>query len=149
MGELGGVPSPAAVYTPLVGAEAQLQPGADTRLPLRSDWEYAVLTLAGASEVDGLTLSPGPLLYLGTGRADLPLRAEGAARLLLIGGEPFEEHVVMWWNFLGRDHDDIVTAREEWMRADPRFGTVHGYAGDPLPAPPLPSVRLKPRGRHR
>ena len=36
----------------------------------------------------------------------------------------------MWWNFVGRDHDDIVAAREEWMRADPRFGTVHGYPGD-------------------
>ena len=55
----------------------------------------------------------------------------------------------MWWNFVGRDHDDIAAAREDWMRADPRFGTVHGYPGDRLPAPPLPTVRLKPRGRHR
>ena len=149
MGELGGVASPAEVYSPLVGAEATFQPGADTRLPLRSDWEYAALALAGAVDVDGVELSPGPLLYLGTGRADLPLRAERAARLLLIGGEPFEEHIVMWWNFVGRDHEDIATARDAWMRADTRFGTVRGYHGDPLPAPPLPNVRLKPRSRHR
>ena len=54
----------------------------------------------------------------------------------------------MWWNFVGRDHDDIATTREQWMHADPRFGTVHGYPGDRLPAPVLPTVRLKPRGRH-
>jgi len=149
MGELGGAASPADVYSPLVGADAVLQPGADTRLPLRPDWEYAALILSGTVDVDGLGLAPGPLLYLGTGRSDLPVRAEHAARLLLIGGEPFDEHIVMWWNFVGRDHDDIVAAREDWMRGDPRFGTVRGYPGDPLPAPPLPTVRLKPRGRHR
>ena len=96
-----------------------------------------------------MPLAPGPLLYLGSGRSDLLLRTDTTARLLLIGGEPFEEHIVMWWNFVGRDHDDIAAAREQWMRADPRFGTVHGYPGDRLPAPALPTVRLKPRGRHR
>jgi redox-sensitive bicupin YhaK (pirin superfamily) len=149
MGEMGGTASPAQVYSPLVGAEIRLEPGAETRLPLRPEWEYAALALAGATDVEGVTLAPGPLLYLGTGRGDLTLRAEHAGRVLLIGGEPFEEHVVMWWNFLGRDHEDIATDRAEWMRADPRFGTVSGYPGDRLPAPPLPSVRLKPRGRHR
>jgi redox-sensitive bicupin YhaK (pirin superfamily) len=148
MGELGGAASPAAVYSPVVGAEARLGPGADTRLPLRPEWEYAALALAGEIDVDGERLTPGPLLYLGTGRPDLPLRADRAARLLLIGGEPFEEHIVMWWNFVGRGHEDIVEAREGWMRADPRFGTVHGYPGDRLPAPALPNVRLKPRSRH-
>jgi len=149
MGELSGAASPAAVYSPLVGAEATLEPGADTRLPLQPSWEYAALTLAGSADVDGVPLAPGPLLYLGSGRSDLLLRTDTTARLLLIGGEPFEEHIVMWWNFVGRDHDDIAAAREQWMRADPRFGTVHRYPGDRLPAPTLPTVRLKPRGRHR
>ena len=62
--------------------------------------------------MDGGALAPGPLLYLGLGRPELALRAEQPARLLLIGGEPFEEHLVMWWNFVGRDHDDIVAARD-------------------------------------
>ena len=69
-------------------------------------------------EVDGLALSTGPLLYLGTGRSDLALRTDQGGRVLLIGGEPFEEHIVMWWNFIGRDHDEIVAAREEWMHGD-------------------------------
>jgi redox-sensitive bicupin YhaK (pirin superfamily) len=149
MGELDGQRSPAEVYSPLVGAEADLAAGADARLPLRPEWEYAALALAGEAEVDGVALAPGPLLYLGLGRSDLTLRADRAARLLLIGGEPFAEHLVMWWNFVGRDHEDIVEAREQWMAADRRFGPVPGYPGAPLAAPSMPSTRLRPRGRQR
>jgi redox-sensitive bicupin YhaK (pirin superfamily) len=149
MGELAGQASPARIYSPLVGAEAMLVAGADARVPLQPDWEYATLALAGEPEVDGVALAPGPLLYLGLGRSELSLRAAGPARLLLLGGAPFEEHLVMWWNFVGRDHEDIVAAREQWMAADPRFGTVRGYPGPALPAPRMPSTRLRPRGPRR
>jgi hypothetical protein len=54
----------------------------------------------------------------------------------------------MWWNLVGRDHDEIVRARKDWT-AGRRFGAVRGYADDPLPAPALPTTRLKPHGRHR
>ena len=70
----------------------------------------------------------------------------GGARLFLIGGEPFEEELVMWWNFVARSHEEIVEARADWA-AGRRFGEVHGYAGERLPAPEMPIVRLKPRGR--
>jgi pirin-like protein len=71
-------------------------------------------------------------------------------RTLFIGGEPFDEQLVMWWNFVGRDHDEIVEAREEWMSGQ-RLGTVRGYAGDPLPAPShtTGSNRAAGIGRHR
>ncbi|MYY01239.1 pirin [Streptomyces sp. SID4913] len=52
------------------------------------------------------------------------------------------------WNFVGRTQDDITQAREDWMNGD-RFGTVHGYDGPPIPAPVLPDVPLKARGRVR
>jgi redox-sensitive bicupin YhaK (pirin superfamily) len=146
MGELGDARSPARVFSPLVGAEVFVEAGADTRLPLVPDWEYAALALSGTVEVDGLALSVGPLLYLGSGRSDLAVRCAESGRVLLIGGEPFDEQIIMWWNFIGRDHDEIVAAREDWMSGQ-RFGTVRGYAGDPLPAPPMPTTRLKPRGR--
>jgi redox-sensitive bicupin YhaK (pirin superfamily) len=145
MGELGDAASPAQIFSPLVGAEAALARGTDTRLPLIPDWEYAALVLSGTVEVDSLPLSAGPLLYLGSGRSGLGLRSEEPGRVLLIGGEPFDEQIVMWWNFVGRDHDEIVAAREDWMSRQ-RFGTVRGYPGDPLPAPPMPTIRLKPRG---
>lgn len=148
MGELAGAASPAACHTPLLAAELTLAARARARLPLRPDFEYAVLALDGAADVDGAPLTAGPLLYLGAGRTDLRLAADHPARLLLIGGEPFDERIVMWWNFVARDHDEIVEAREDW-RAGVRFGEVRGYDGAALAAPPMPTTRLVPRGRVR
>ena len=149
IGTLAGVTSPARCHTPLVGAEITLTAGAAGTLPLRDDFEYAVLALDGAPTVDDATLKPGPLLYLGAGRTSVRLATGSASRLLLLGGEPFEERLVMWWNFVARDHDEIVQMRADWAAATPRFGTVRGYDGPPLAAPPMPITRLVPRGRVR
>jgi quercetin 2,3-dioxygenase len=146
MGSLDGSTSAAQAYSPLVGAEAVLDAGAATRLSLRPEFEHAVLALSGTMVVDDVELTPGPLLYLGTGRVELSLRADRPGRVLLLGGEPFDEQIVMWWNFVGRSHDEIVDFRTGWEAGD-RFGEVRGYDGDPLPAPPLPTTQLKPRGR--
>jgi hypothetical protein len=73
--------------------------------------------------------------------------SDGAARTFLLGGEPFEEELVMWWNFVARTHEEIVAARDAWAAAE-RFGPVTSYDGERLPAPPLPGVRLVPRPRH-
>ncbi|GGZ05825.1 pirin family protein [Streptomyces nitrosporeus] len=148
LGELDGARSPGTAYTPIVGADLALTRGTVTRLPLDPDFEYAVLSMSGEAEVDGVPVLPGSMLYLGCGRTGLPLRAESDAELMLLGGEPFEEEIVMWWNFVGRTQDDIAQAREDWMNSD-RFGTVRGYDGPPIPAPALPDVALKPRGRVR
>jgi redox-sensitive bicupin YhaK (pirin superfamily) len=149
MGSLAGATSPAACHTPLVGAEIRLATGGQATLPLRTDFEYALLTLDGAATVDDVELKPGPLLYLGSGRSSLRLGAGPESRALLLGGEPFEERLVMWWNFVGRDHDEIVQMRADWADSTPRFGTVRGYDGPPMPAPPMPLTRLVPRGRVR
>ncbi|MGW1195834.1 pirin family protein [Streptomyces sp. NPDC002536] len=148
MGELDGARSPATAFTPLVGADITLPAGSSARLPVQPDFEYAALTMSGEAEVDGVRLAPGSLLYLGCGRRELPLRADVDSAFMLLGGEPFEERIVMWWNFVGRSHEDIAQARSDWMTGS-RFGTVHGYEGAPLPAPQLPPVALKPRGRAR
>jgi redox-sensitive bicupin YhaK (pirin superfamily) len=146
IGELAGVRSPALVHTPLVGADLVVD--ADAEISLRPDFEYAVLVTEGSATVAGTPLVPGALLYLGSGRTSLPVTAAGPGRLFLLGGEPFTEELVMWWNFVGRSHTEIVAARGDWAAASERFGVVHGYAGDPLPAPPLPATPLKPRPRH-
>ncbi|MFD4230841.1 pirin family protein [Streptomyces sp. NPDC058545] len=148
LGELDGATSPGTAYTPIVGADVALAGGAEARLPLDPDFEYAVLSMSGEAEVDGVPLQPGSMLYLGCGRSELPLRATSDAGLMLLGGEPFEEEIVMWWNFIGRSHEEIEEARRGWMESA-RFGEVKGYEGDRLAAPELPPVALKPRGRVR
>jgi quercetin 2,3-dioxygenase len=147
MGELDGAVSPARTFTPLVGAEVRLTGGPGS-LPLRPDWEYAVLALDGPATVDGVPLKPGPLLYLPPGRRALRLEADEPATVMLLGGEPFAEKLVMWWNFVGRTHEEIAAARADWESGS-RFGRVHGYDGGRIPAPPMPITRLAPRGRVR
>ncbi|MFI5773515.1 pirin family protein [Streptomyces sp. NPDC051658] len=148
LGELDGTTSPGTAYTPIVGADIALTAGAEARLPLDPDFEYAVLSMSGQAEVDGVPVLPGSMLYLGCGRTELPLRGDTDAGLMLLGGEPFEEEIVMWWNFIGRSHEEIEEARQAWAEGS-RFGEVHGYDGGRLPAPALPPVALKPRGRVR
>ncbi|GAA3800733.1 pirin family protein [Sphaerisporangium flaviroseum] len=147
-GELDGLVSPARTYTPLVGAEMAFDDQARIRVPVRPDFEYGVITLSGGIDADGVELDRGPLLYFGPGRSELVFHARRPSRVLFLGGEPFEEELVMWWNFVGRGHEEIERFREEWSRGS-EFGTVQGYDGDPLPAPALPATPLKPRGRRR
>ncbi|MFC5814999.1 pirin-like C-terminal cupin domain-containing protein [Nonomuraea harbinensis] len=111
-------------------------------MPLDPAYEHGLLLLDG----EVAALPPGPLLYVPPGRE--VVRLSGAGRVLLVGGEPFAEEIVMWWNFVGRSHDEITAFRKEWMEGD-GFGTVRGYDGAPLPAPALPGTRLKARGRVR
>jgi len=145
IGSLGDLTSPATAYTPLLGAD--LRVGGEATVPLRASFEHAVLAVDSPLEVAGTAVPAGALLYLGTGRTDLSLR--GSGRAFLLGGEPFPDDLVMWWNFVGRSHEEIVAARTAWEASDTsRFGIVTGHGGDRIPAPGLPGVRLTPRRRH-
>lgn len=146
LGEYAGQASPAPYYSPLVGLSVVLNESARTPLPLRPEWEYALICVDGDARLDGADLEPGTLTYLGEGRTTGALTSVGGARVVVLGGEPFDERIVMWWNFIGRDHDEIVAFREAW-EADRGFGDAVPDSGDRLPAPPMPALRLKPRGR--
>lgn len=155
MGALAGAVSPARAYSPLVAAQLDLPPGAAVELPVDPAFEHGVLLDTGAVTVAGETLEPAWLAYLAPGADRLVLRAgDAGARAVLIGGAPFGEQVLMWWNFVGRTHEEVVAARAQWQAAvagEPdglaRFGSVTGYPGPALPAPELPNVRLLPRQR--
>jgi redox-sensitive bicupin YhaK (pirin superfamily) len=147
LGSMSGETSPGTTYSPLVGMSVTLDAGASTMLPLEPDFEHAVLVLSGAVSVDDDPLEVGTMLYLGCSRRDLRLASEQGAELLLLGGVPFGEEIVMWWNFVGRSNEDIVEALAQWMSGE-RFGAVRG-AGEPLAAPPLPPGTLKPGGAVR
>ncbi|GAA2935815.1 pirin family protein [Microbacterium luteolum] len=146
LGEFAGVSSPATVHTPIVGAEIVLAPGSRVRLPMASAWEHALMLVEGDAVVSEHPLERNELLYLGDSRDHVEVSSTEGALLFLLGGEPFEDEIVMWWNFAGRSHEEIVAAREDWEAASARFGTVDGHDVR-IPAPPLPDVRLMPRGR--
>ncbi len=144
VGSFAGVASPADTFSPLVGAELTLPPGTDERIPLETGYEYGLLVARGSAEVDGEPAEFGTLRYLGWGRDAVSVSTTQGATMLLLGGEPLAEELLMWWNFVGRDHEEIVAARDDW-EAGRRFGAVPGDPHGRLPAPPLPGVRMKPR----
>lgn len=147
LGELGGVISPATVHTPIVGAEIAITGNRTAEIPLRVDWEYAVLLVEGEAVVDGRPLDRNSMLFLGDSRSSIQVSGKDGALLFLIGGAPFEEDLVMWWNFAARTHEEIVQARDEWESGTGEFGHVITHGPERVPAPPLPHVRLLPRRR--
>ena len=149
LGELENDRSPVDTFTPLLGAQLDLDPGMELSLDVDDGFEHGVLVDQGVVEACGSALAVADLAYQRAGHDQLTVtnRGDTPARLLLLGGTPFTEELVMWWNFVGRSHDEIVAYREQWQQHDERFGVVEGYAGavQHLPAPPLPNATLRPR----
>ncbi|AWZ24956.1 pirin family protein [Rhodococcus pyridinivorans] len=149
LGSLAGEESPVTTYTPLLGAEIVLDPAASITLDVDPSFEHGVLVDTGTVALFGTVLTRAALGYTGTGVPALELTntTDEPARIVLLGGTPLGEEIVMWWNFVGRDHDEIVAYRDAWERGCDRFGRVSGYTGrvERLPAPPLPQARIRPR----
>lgn len=135
-GTLAGVTSPARHYSAIVGADVEVHAGESVELGLHPEYEHAVLVLAGDCSMEQQVLPAGFLHYLGTRRSSLCLRSHGGARILLIGGPPFPDRILMWWNFVARTPEELIHARNDW-EAGHRFGNVSAYRGPRLPAPEL------------
>ena len=149
VGELDGVASPARRDTDHLGVDLDLRAGVTT-IPMRPDFEYAVVVFDGEVTVDRHPIVPGHLAYLGTGRDELELTAERRARALLVGGTPFPEPILMWWNYVAREREEISQAHRDWMGEHPRYGSV----ASPLErvttgAPPWVHGSGDPAGRAR
>lgn len=146
LGTFAETTSPATVYTPIVGAEIVIPAGSRVLLPLSLAWEHAVLLVEGDASIDTHEAVRDEMLYLGDSRDGIEVSSISGALLFLLGGEPFDEELVMWWNFAARSHEEVAEARSDWEAAASRFGTVAGHTKR-IPAPPLPPVRLMSRTR--
>jgi redox-sensitive bicupin YhaK (pirin superfamily) len=133
VGSFATASSPARRDTPLVGVDAALEPGTGA-WPLQPEFEHALVVLDGAVLVGDQAVRPGQLAYLGQGRAEVALAASDPTRVLLLGGEPFPEPILMWWNFVVRSRDELDRARRQWESGDLRFGRLRS----PLPRIPAP-----------
>jgi len=151
MGSFAGMDSPATAHTPIVGAEIRLEAGTTVSLPLDPAWEHGLLLVTGDAGVSGdlaqTALTADDVLFLGDSRETVTVSSDSGALLFLLGGEPFEQDLVMWWNFAARSHEEIAQAREDWEAGSDRFGHVIGHGDERIPAPPIPPVRLMPRRR--
>jgi redox-sensitive bicupin YhaK (pirin superfamily) len=160
IGRLLGSLSPVDTRTPeLLGAELVVEPGSSARLPVRTDFEHAVLAESGEVTVNSSVVAHRSLAYVPPGSETLVITAgDTEARVILLGGIPLGEQIVMWWNFIGRSHDEIVEYRRRYQAelgfepADPiddgkpaLFGAFPPGQLPPLPAPQLPNSRMRPR----
>jgi len=135
-GSMQDATSPARQDSPLVGLDVVVRRGISV-LPLRTDFEHALVVLSGEVAIDDRPVRSDRFAYLGLGRAELVLDAVAPARVLLLGGVPFGEPILMWWNFVARTRDEITGAYEQWRAEDGRFGEVRSPL-DRIPAPPPP-----------
>ncbi|BBG03672.1 MULTISPECIES: pirin family protein [Pseudonocardia] len=154
LGSLAGSTSPVQTFSPLLGAEVVLPAGGRLSVPATPSFEYGVLVDTGSADVCGTAAGSGELVYLPPGASGIEIRATGTGetRVLLLGGEPLDEQIVMWWNFIGSSHEEIVAFREQWQQEraaggseQGRFGTFPDAWDSTLPAPELPNARLTPR----
>ena len=135
-GTLAGVVSSALHHSPLVGAELQVHARERLTFEVPGTFEHAALLLDGDAQAERSPFAPHVLYYFGRGRTEVAIESHGGARLLFIGGPPFGETILMWWNFVARTPEEIMKARSDW-EAGLRFGPVKGYDGASIPAPPL------------
>ena len=135
-GTLLGSSSPAKHFSPILGIDVALSATASMELPLDASFEHAALLMTGDAEIDGQSIDAMSLWYLGTSRSTIELKSRNGCRVLLIGGPPFPEQILMWWNFVARTPEEIAQARSDWQ-SHQRFGKVKRYQGPRLDAPPL------------
>lgn len=112
------VTSPAHTYTPLLMAELRLPAGHDGPWPLRPDFEHALAVVEGAASIDGTPAAPGALIEVARGRPEVRLSCGSATKIVLIGGAPFDEALVLAWNWVVRTAQEAERARSMWARGE-------------------------------
>jgi len=141
-GTHAGERAPAEIHSPLVGLDLAADGPGRAELALDPDFEHGLMALEGGARIGDEPVAPGELLFFAPGRDRLRIDATDRARLLLIGGRPFGEDVLLWWNFVARTYGEMEQALEDWHSGG-RFGTVDGARGAPLAAPELKGLRLR------
>lgn len=137
-GTVLGQTAPTRVYSPMMGVDLTCEDTADAQLPLEGAYEHGVLILRGSAQVQGEDLQPGELLYFPPGLSMLDLHCHGETQLLVLGGKPFGEEILLWWNFVARTEAELKIALDSWHAGDDQFGQVRpGSLADRLKAPAL------------
>jgi len=134
-GSPGKAASPCRHYSEILGMDLRIHAREETEVNLNPRFEHAVLVLEGDCLMEGQSLEPA-LYYLGTHRSSVCFGSREGSRVLLIGGPPFPEAILMWWNFVARLPEEISRARGDW-ESHLRFGDVPSYPGQRLSAPSL------------
>lgn len=126
---------PSSPYSDILGLDVEVHANETWSSDLAPAREHGLFVCSGEATLEDQPLDVNTLYYLPVGRTELSVKSATGARFLLLGGEPLNEPVLMWWNFVARTREEIAAARSEWEEG--RFGEVAAYDGPRLHAPPL------------
>ena len=143
VGEFLQTKSPVKVHSELLGVDLRSSESQSTVLPLNPKFEYGFMALEGTASVNGHELNEDNMVVLEPGLTQVKIDLHAGGRVLLLGGEPFESPILLWWNFVGRTQEELNIAREQWINQDERFGSIPDYDGPRLEAPAFPD-KMRP-----
>lgn len=138
VGDFLGVTSPVQVYSKMLGVDVEAVDDVEVILDLNPEFEYGLLAMEANAEINGHALTQDNMVVLEVGNEKMHLKMKKGARILLIGGEPFESEILLWWNFVARTTEEMKEARQQWIDHDARFGEIPSYQGKRLIAPEIP-----------
>ena len=130
-GALSGQRSPVETFSEMFYGDVTLAPGARYRLSAEHE-ERGLYLVEGSVAIGGEIFSAGRLLVFRAG-APVVIEAAGAARAMVLGGEPMDGPRHVWWNFVSSSEARIEQAKADWRAR--RFASVPGDDKEFIPLP--------------
>jgi hypothetical protein len=134
-GEAFGLASPVKVFSPIFYADARFEAGGSFTITAEHD-ERALFIVEGELRIGGdqgvETHGAGAMLFLEKGEI-VTLFADGAARVMLLGGAPLDGPRHIWWNFVSSSKNRIEVAKSDWRSG--LFGKIPGDDQEFIPLP--------------
>lgn len=122
MGSLWGKASPVPSLMDTLYLDISLEEGALFEVPTETE-ERGLYVIGNSIEIAGVTYEPMQLLILRPGD-QVVVKALGALRMMVMGGEVMDGPRHIWWNFVASSKDRIEQAKEDWKNG--KFDKVPG-----------------------
>ncbi len=139
IGDYQNYNSPVLRLLPMIGMDIMAKHATRIPLSLNSKYEYGLFVLTGEMTIEGESFAANELAYIGIQHTEsLTIALSDNAQILFLGGEPLNEKILMWWNFIGRSKEEIQQAITDWNAGSERFGKVVNDERIPLVSPLMP-----------
>ncbi|MEN6669323.1 pirin family protein [Psychrobacter sp. B38] len=133
--------APTIQYSKMIGIDVNFLADGEVTLNLEPNFEYGLLVIEGKVESEGSTCEKDQLFRFYDSdiahSSGIKLAAKKGTRLMVIGGEPLNNKVLLWWNFVADNKQELEQSIIDWNNGHKRFGEVDSTM-ERLPAPELP-----------
>ena len=123
VGELAAHRSPVHVYSPMFFYDLKMKAGQKFSHAVPKSQEAAIYSVRGSYKVNEQKVNPHNMTVFQLGES-IEFSALEDLHCVIIGGEPFSEERLLWWNLVSTSADKIETAKKAW--AEKTFPMVPG-----------------------